>query len=145
MTEIPIFDIMVQHYTLTLGPYPRGFHIITEDVFDAVAEWPETGMLYAFIRHTSAGLCINENADPDVLHDFKLYFDQLAPEMMEGCKHDMEGPDDMPAHIKSTLTGASIHIPIINGRAGLGQWQGIYLCEFRNQARKRDIIISIIS
>ena len=97
-----------------------------------------------FIQHTSAGLSINENADETVRMDFELYFNTLAPENLAGIQHDMEGPDDMPAHIKSTLTDSCIHIPIMNGRPALGQWQGIYLCEFRNHARRRDLIISII-
>ena len=107
--------------------------------------WPDNGMLQVFIKHTSAGLCINENADETVREDFKLFFERLAPEDLPGIQHDMEGPDDMPAHIKSTITGHSIQIPIINGKLGLGRWQGIYLCEFRNHASKREIIISLIS
>lgn len=136
---------MVQHYGITLGPFPRGFHIITKQIQDAVPTWPQSGILNAFIRHTSAGLCINENADPTVLEDYKLFFERLAPENLPGILHDMEGPDDMPAHIKTTITGTSIQIPIIDGKPSLGKWQGIYLCEFRNRAPKRDIIISIIS
>jgi secondary thiamine-phosphate synthase enzyme len=136
---------MVQHYQITLGPFKRGFHIITDQVREAIEIWPDNGMLHAFIRHTSAALTINENADETVRDDFKLYFEKLAPEYLPGVTHDMEGPDDMPAHIKSTIAGAAIHIPILNGRLGLGVWQGIYLCEFRTKARRREIIISIIS
>jgi secondary thiamine-phosphate synthase enzyme len=136
---------MVKHYTLTLGPVQRGFHLVTDEIINAVSEWPDNGMLYAFIRHTSAGLCINENADETVRQDFKLFFERLAPENLPGITHDVEGPDDMPAHIKSTITGCTVHIPIINGSPGLGRWQGIYLCEFRNRATKREIIISILS
>ena len=136
---------MVQHYSITLGPFPRGFHIVTKEIKDAVTNWPENGMLNAFIRHTSAGLCINENADATVREDFKLFFERLAPEDLPGITHDMEGPDDMPAHIKSTITGTVVQIPIINGKLGLGTWQGIYLCEFRSHARPREIIISILS
>ena len=135
---------MVDHYSITVGPYSSGFHLITEVVIEAVAFWPQNGMLHVFIQHTSAGICINENADPTVLDDFKLYFDRLAPENLPGITHDMEGPDDMPAHIKSTIAGTSIDIPIINGKLALGTWQGIYLCEFRTRARKRDLIISIV-
>ena len=135
---------MVKHYSITVGPFPRGFHIITKQIIEVVAAWPESGMLYAFIRHTSAGLCINENADSSVLDDFKLFFEKLAPENLPGITHDMEGPDDMPAHIKSTLTGATVSIPIVNQKLGLGTWQGIYLCEFRTGGRKREIIISIV-
>src|SRR5688572_17193011 len=122
---------MVQHYAITLGPFSRGFHIVTKEISQAVSTWPDSGMLQAFVRHTSAGLCINENADATVRDDFKLFFEMLAPENLPGISHDMEGPDDMPAHIKSTLTGASVQIPIINGALALGRWQGIYFCEFR--------------
>ena len=134
---------MFQHYTLTVGPFSRGFHIITDEVTSAVKAWTENGMMHAFLRHTSAGLCINEDADETVREDFKLFFERLAPEDLPGILHDMEGPDDMPAHIKSTITGISIQVPIINGRLGLGKWQGIYLCEFRSRAPRREIIISI--
>ncbi len=136
---------MVQHYALTVGPFSRGFHVITDNIIGAVAEWPETGMLQVFIRHTSAGLSINESADPSVLHDYPLYFDRLAPEHLPGILHEMEGPDDMPAHIKSTLTGSSVSVPILHHSPALGTWQGIYLCEFRQQARARQLIISILS
>lgn len=136
---------MVKHYSLTIGPFKRGFHLITDTITDAVSTWPENGMMQAFIKHTSAGLCINENADETVREDFNLFFENLAPENLPGIKHDMEGPDDMPAHIKSTITGHSIQIPIVDGKPGLGRWQGIYLCEFRNHATKREIIISVIS
>ena len=135
---------MVKHYIITVGPFARGFHMITDQVMKAVKTWPENGMLNVFIQHTSAGLCINENADPTVRDDFRLFFDQLAPEDLPGISHDMEGPDDMPAHIKSTLTGVNVSIPIVHHKPALGRWQGIYLCEFRNHARMRDIIISII-
>jgi secondary thiamine-phosphate synthase enzyme len=136
---------MIQHSEIQVGPFKRGFHIITNEIINAIESLPETGMLHAFIRHTSAGICINENYDPTVRDDFKLYFERLAPEDLPGVTHDMEGPDDMPSHIKSTITGCSIDIPIINGELGLGRWQGIYLCEFRNSAPKRHIIVSVIS
>lgn len=136
---------MVEHFTITLGPYKRGFHLVTGEIMQAVPEWPNNGMMYAFIRHTSAGLCINENADATVREDFNLFFDRLAPEDLPGILHDMEGPDDMPAHIKSVITGCTVQIPIINGSPGLGRWQGIFLCEFRSHAPKREIIISIVT
>ncbi len=136
---------MVQHYAITVGPFARGFHIVTNHITQAVTSWPANGMMHAFLRHTSAGLCINENADDTVREDFKLYFERLAPENLPGLSHDMEGPDDMPAHIKSTLTGVSVYVPIENGKLSLGMWQGIYLCEFRTHATRREIIISIIS
>ena len=135
---------MVKHYAISVGPLPRGFHVITKQVFDAVDEWPQQGMMHVFIQHTSAGLCINESADPTVRQDFELFFNRLAPENLPGLLHDMEGPDDMPAHIKSVLTGSSVSIPIVDGVPGLGTWQGIFLCEFRTHARQRDLIITII-
>jgi secondary thiamine-phosphate synthase enzyme len=135
---------MVSHYTFSAGPFSRGFHLITQQVLDAVERWPAQGLMQVFIKHTSAGICINENADADVRHDFELYFDRLAPEDIPGLRHDIEGPDDMPAHIKSVLSGTTISIPIINGRPALGKWQGIFLCEFRINATRRDFIISII-
>jgi secondary thiamine-phosphate synthase enzyme len=135
---------MIRHYTLSVGPYPRGFHLITEQVFDVVKHWPKEGMLQVFIQHTSAGICINENADATVRMDFELYFNRIVPENIPGLQHDIEGPDDMPAHIKSVIAGSTIQIPIVNGNPALGTWQGIFLCEFRNHARKRDLIISIM-
>jgi len=136
---------MVRHVKLSVGPFPRGFHLITQQVFDAIREWPDEGMLQVFIQHTSAGICLNENADISVRQDFELYFNRLAPEDIPGLLHDIEGPDDMPAHIKSALAGSSIQIPIIHGQPALGTWQGIFLCEFRNHARQRDLIISTIT
>lgn len=135
---------MVSHYKLSLGPFSRGFHLITTQVFDAIPKWPQEGMLQLFIQHTSAGICINENADASVRHDFNLFFDRLAPENLPGIRHDMEGPDDMPAHIKSVLSGTSVTLPIVDGRPALGTWQGIYLCEFRTKATRRNLILSII-
>lgn len=135
---------MVKHYALTVGPYARGFHLITDEVMAAVERWPENGMLHVFIQHTSAGLTINENADRTVRHDFELYFDRLAPEDLSGIRHTMEGPDDMPAHIKATISGASVSIPVVRGRPALGTWQGIFLCEFRTHARTRKLIISMV-
>lgn len=135
---------MVQHYPITVGPYPRGFHLITDDILNAVRRWPQQGMLYVFIQHTSAGLTINENADPSVLHDFELFFERLAPEHLPGLRHTLEGPDDMPAHIKSTLTSSSVTIPIVDGKPAMGTWQGIYLCEFRTKTRPRSLVITVI-
>lgn len=135
---------MVTHYTLSAGPFPRGFHLISREVFDAVGHWPEQGILQVFIQHTSAGLCINENADADVRHDFELFFNRLAPEGLPGLRHEMEGADDMPAHIKSVLSGTTVSVPIVNGQPALGTWQGIFLCEFRTKATRRHFIISII-
>lgn len=126
------------------GPFPRGFHLITSQVEKQLGELPETGMLHLFIRHTSAGLCINENCDPDVLTDFETYFNFIVPEKGLPLRHTMEGPDDMPSHIKAVLAGCSVMIPIRDGKLLLGTWQGIYLCEFRNQGGKRKLVATVM-
>ncbi len=129
---------------ITLRPQSRGFHIITKEVLDALPALPTSGLLHLFMKHTSAGLTINENADPDVRSDFALFFERLAPEHLPGISHTMEGPDDMPAHIKASLVGFSVSIPIVNARLDLGTWQGIYLCEFRNRGGARKLTATII-
>jgi secondary thiamine-phosphate synthase enzyme len=136
---------MITNYTITLPPYPRGFHLITHHILQAVREWPSNGLLHVFIQHTSAGICINENADPDVLTDFEMAFERLIPEKGWPYVHTMEGADDMPAHIKSVLCGASLQIPIVNGQPALGTWQGIYLCEFRNRGGARKLVLTVIN
>lgn len=136
---------MIIQHTITLGPFVRGFHLITADILRSIGSLPETGLLHVFIQHTSAGIMINENADPDVLHDFELYFDVLAPEYLSGMRHTIEGPDDMPAHIKAALTGCSVTIPITDHKLNLGTWQGIYLCEFRDHAKRRSLIVTVQS
>lgn len=136
---------MAASHQITLRPFPRGFHLITSDVLSQVGELPTNGVFHLFIQHTSAGLTINENADPDVRIDFETFFNRIAPEHLPGIVHTMEGPDDMPAHIKASLVGASISIPIVNKRLALGTWQGIYLCEFRNRGGSRRLIATIMS
>ena len=136
---------MIHHVKLTLDPYPRGFHIITNEILNSIGVLPENGILHVFIKHTSAGLTINENADPSVLEDYESIFNDLVPENLPYLKHTMEGPDDMPAHIKSSLVGSSVSIPIVNGRLDFGTWQGIYLCEFRNRGGCRKLTISLVS
>jgi len=136
---------MVHQTTFTLSAYRRGFHIITAEVERHIPKLPETGLLHLFIKHTSAGLTLNEDADPTVLMDFESFFNDLAPENQPFVRHTLEGPDDMPAHIKSTLAGSSVTIPITNGRLNLGTWQGIYLCEFRNHARARTFVATVYS
>ena len=135
---------MIQHQYIELPAFSRGFHLITDFVRSAV-EFPEQGLLTLFIRHTSAGLTVNENADPDVRSDFERIFNTLVPENMPFLKHTDEGPDDMPGHIKSSLVGASVTIPIIDGRLALGTWQGIFLCEFRNHGGSRKVIATVYS
>ena len=133
---------MIKQKEFLLLHYPRGFHIITDEVI-ANLELPETGLLNLFIHHTSAGLTINENYDSTVLDDFETVFNKLVPENMPYYTHTIEGSDDMPAHIKSTLVGNSVTIPITNGKLNLGTWQGIYLCEFRNGGRRRKVVATI--
>jgi secondary thiamine-phosphate synthase enzyme len=136
---------MTEQMEITLEPKSRGFHLITREVLSQLPELPEKGLLHIFILHTSAGLTINENADPSVRDDFETIFNKLVPEAETFYTHTSEGPDDMPAHIKATLTGPSLTIPINNGRLALGTWQGIYLCEFRNRGGRRKLLVSILS
>ncbi len=136
---------MVQHIDIPLRPFTRGFHLITEEVIRALPELPPEGILHLFIKHTSAGLCLNENADPTVLLDFESIFNRLVPEHLPFLKHTIEGPDDMPAHVKAALVGSAISVPIRRGRPDLGTWQGIYLCEFRNRGGSRRLVASIYS
>lgn len=128
---------------IVLPPYRRGYHLITDHVTDAIGQLPSAGILHVFIKHTSAGLCISENADPSVRRDFETIFNKLVPENDPSYTHTDEGPDDMPSHIKSVLTGSSISIPITNGKLNLGTWQGIYLCEFRNAGGRRKLVVSV--
>ncbi len=133
-----------EHYSLHLQPKARGFHIITNEVLSHLS-LPTSGILHLYIQHTSAGLTINEAADPDVRVDFESIFNKLVPENMPFLIHTMEGPDDMPAHIKASIVGTSISIPIINHKLALGTWQGIYLCEFRNNGGARHLVATILS
>ena len=136
---------MIWHQaTLRLPSYDRGFHLITSDVCAAVPEMSQFthGLLHVFIQHTSASLSINENADADVPRDLEMAFNTIAPEDLPYV-HTMEGPDDMPAHVKSSLLGSSLTIPIHEGRLALGTWQGIYLCEHRNHASGRSLVLTL--
>ena len=130
---------------IQLKPRARGFHLITSEVLKAIPEISEIkmGFLQIFIKHTSASLAINENADPTVLEDFESHFNEMVPENQPYYKHTMEGPDDMPAHIKAALLGSSVQIPITNGKPNLGTWQGIYLCEHRDNASGRKLVVSV--
>ena len=136
---------MIRQVEFKLSSRSRGFHLITSEISQYLPELPKSGLLHIFCKHTSAGICINENADPDVLHDYAYVFDRIIPENISGLKHTLEGPDDMPAHIKTTLTGSDLTIPITNYKLNLGTWQGIYLCEFRNQGGSRKIVATIWS
>lgn len=134
---------MITHYSFQLAAKSRGYHIITTEVLNQIPEFPENGILHLFIHHTSAAITINEAADPDVLTDFESIFNHLVPENLPFLVHTIEGPDDMPAHIKAAMIGHSIQIPIVGGQLALGTWQGIYLCEFRNKGGRRKITASI--
>ncbi len=136
----------VEQTVLTLPPYPRGYHLITEVVERQLSSAARVnrGIAHIMIMHTSAGLTLNENADPDVRDDFRTIFDQLVPDGDSRYIHTIEGTDDMAAHLKSTITGASVTVPMRDGRFFLGQWQGLYLCEFRNQGGPRRIAITIL-
>ena len=129
---------------ISLSPKSRGFHLVTNEIVRQFSEISEigTGMFQVFIKHTSAGLTINENADPTVREDFESHINELVPEDQPYYKHTLEGPDDMPAHIKSSLMGTSVQIPITNGRLNLGTWQGIYLCEHRNRGGGRKLVLT---
>lgn len=131
--------------TVRLPPFPRGFHLITDDLVRAVPEVAQftAGMCQVFIQHTSAGLTVNENADATVRTDFATFFDKAVAENDPDYLHTYEGPDDMPAHLKSSLTGHSVLLPVQNGRLALGTWQGVYLCEFRNNGGARSLLISV--
>jgi secondary thiamine-phosphate synthase enzyme len=129
---------------LTLPSYKRGFHLITQVIQKAIPEVRDihVGQLQVFIKHTSASLSINENADPTVRADFESHFNKMVPENAPYYKHDTEGPDDMPAHIKASMLGSSVVIPITNGELNIGTWQGIYLCEHRDHGGQRQLVLT---
>lgn len=129
---------------LTLKERKRGFHLITNEVLEAISQISElkTGLLQVFIQHTSASLCVNENADPTVRQDFEMFFNKTVKENDPDYKHDYEGSDDMPAHLKAAILGCSVTLPIRNGRLFVGTWQGIYLCEHRNYGGQRQLVLT---
>nr|MBS0036763.1 secondary thiamine-phosphate synthase enzyme YjbQ [Saprospiraceae bacterium] len=135
---------MKEFKIIQLPPYPRGFHLITPILLDSLPPLPDSGLMYFFIQHTSAALTINENADPSVRRDLEKYIDNIVPEDFPGLEHTLEGPDDMPAHVKASFFGSSVSIPIIGGRPALGTWQGIFLCEFRNRAPGRKVVCGLL-
>ena len=158
---------MVQQIEITLKPKSRGFHLVTSEILSQLPKLPKTGIINIFTKHTSCGLSINENCDPDVRVDMETIFNRLVPEMTEQrepssslewssrdgirqsqyqpyYEHTLEGSDDMPAHAKSTLSGVSITIPITNGHLNMGTWQGIYFCEFRKYGGARKLVVTII-
>lgn len=136
---------MWQQYEFRLAPKKRGFHLITQEVLEALPALRSVhcGLLHLFIQHTSASLTINENADPTVRGDLERHFNHFVPERAPYYEHDYEGDDDMPAHIKSSILGASVSVPITEGRLNLGTWQGIYLCEHRNRGGSRSLVATL--
>jgi secondary thiamine-phosphate synthase enzyme len=130
---------------IVLRERPRGFHLVTDEVVDALPELASlrVGLAHVFIKHTSAGLTLNENADPSVRRDFRAWFDRAVPDDAGYFEHTLEGPDDMTSHIKASLTGPSLTLPISDGRLALGTWQGIYLCEFRERGGARRLVVTL--
>ena len=133
---------MVFQKEITLPPFPRGFHLITHHILTVLPN--KTGMMNIFIKHTSASLTLNENADPTVRQDFETHFNEMVPESAKYFLHTQEGLDDMTSHIKSSLLGSSVDIPIKKGEPLLGNWQGIYLCEHRKRGGSRNLVVTIV-
>jgi len=137
---------MIWHQNIIeLAPLPRGFHLVTNEILAQAPELTncEVGLLHLFIQHTSASLAVNENADPDVRGDLERHFNVMVPQNAPHYEHTMEGPDDMPAHIKSVMIGPSLTLPISHGHLALGTWQGIYVCEHRDNAGSRKIVATL--
>jgi secondary thiamine-phosphate synthase enzyme len=130
---------------VTLRPRPRGFHLVTDEIESALPELRslEVGLAHLFIRHTSASLTLNENASPDVRRDFESHFNAAVPEDAPYWTHTMEGPDDMPAHIKASVLGPALTLPVNRGRLALGTWQGVYLCEHRDRGGPRSVVVTL--
>jgi secondary thiamine-phosphate synthase enzyme len=131
---------------IELRPKPRGFHLVTSEIVDAVPDLGRlsVGIATLFMQHTSASLTLNENASPDVRRDFAAWFDRAVPAGADYCAHTLEGPDDMPAHIKASVLGPSLSVPIRDGRLALGTWQGIYLCEHRDRGGARSLVATLM-
>ena len=136
---------MWQQREIKLRARPRGFHLVTDEIVDGVPELGElgVGLAHLFLRHTSASLTLNENASPDVRRDFATWFDRAVPDGASYFEHTLEGPDDMPAHIKSSLTGTGLLLPVARGELALGTWQGVYLCEHRDDGGARTLLVTL--
>ncbi|KPK86382.1 MAG: secondary thiamine-phosphate synthase [Bacteroides sp. SM23_62_1] len=134
---------MIYQTEITLPSLGKGYHLITRQIMENLPELPETGLINIMLKHTSAAITINENADPTVRQDFESFMARLVPEGTSYFVHTLEGDDDMPAHIKASLIGQSVTIPITNHRLNLGTWQGIYLCEFRKHAGHRQLVLTV--
>jgi secondary thiamine-phosphate synthase enzyme len=138
-------QMLIKQTELQLRARPRGFHLITSEVEQALSQLGQVqvGLLHVFIRHTSASLTINENADPTVRQDFESHFNEMVPENAPYYRHTFEGPDDMPAHLKSSILGSSLTVPVTNGRLNMGTWQGIYVCEHRDHGGARTLVLTL--
>ena len=136
---------MIQQKEITLPRFQRGYHLVTSLIEEKLNELPEKGLLHVLVKHTSAGITINENADPTVRTDFESFMNKFIPENDPVYVHTYEGDDDMPAHLKSSVIGTEITIPITNCRLNLGTWQGIYFCEFRNFGGERKVVLTVFS
>ncbi len=136
---------MIEQLKIILPAFKRGYHLITDLIERQLPDLPEKGLVNILIQHTSAGISLNENADPSVRVDFETFMNKLVPENDPGFVHTLEGSDDLPAHLKSSLIGASLTIPVASHQLNLGTWQGIYLCEFRNSGGRRRLVITILS
>lgn len=136
---------MIKQFEISLPAYPKGFHLITQMINDRLSVLPDSGLVHVLLKHTSAGITLNENADPSVRTDFESFMNKLIPENDPVYTHIFEGADDMPAHLKSSLIGQTLMIPVTNGHLNLGTWQGIYLCEFRNHGGPRRLVVTIFS
>ena len=136
---------MIWQKEITLHSYHKGYHLITRIIMDNLEDLPEKGLLHILVKHTSAAIALNENADPSVRTDFSRFMDRLISENDAIFTHTLEGSDDMPAHLKSSLFGQSLIIPITNHRLNLGTWQGIYFCEFRNNGGPRTLVLTTYS
>jgi len=136
---------MIHQIEISLPPYKRGYHLVTDEILKLLPALPDKGLMNIFIKHTSAGLTINENFDRTVRIDFETFFNRLIPDGSSYFTHDSEGDDDMPAHLKASLIGHSVTIPISGCKLNLGTWQGIYFCEFRNRGGSRKLVVTIYS
>ena len=136
---------MIQQLSITLPAFIRGYHLVTDLIEQQLPPLPDKGLINILIQHTSAAISLNENADPSVRRDFESFMNKLVPENNPIFTHILEGEDDMPAHLKSSLIGASVNIPVTNHRLNLGTWHGIYLCEFRNSGGRRKLVVTIMS
>ena len=136
---------MIRQIEISLASFSRGYHLITDVIENNLPELPQSGLLHVFVKHTSAGITINENFDSTVRNDFETFFNKLIPDGSAYFKHDSEGDDDMPAHLKASIIGQSVTIPITNKKLNLGTWQGIYFCEFRNNSGQRKLILTVYS